>query len=143
MPQQSCTLGNREITQLRAEQLLKCLLNFSIPNRQYIGEWKGGKTQGGVTTFRYPVNEEDVLEFFHLASREYWDDYEYRPEVAGKIPQDDRAIETADIKTIKTLLTFCVGGEKFFDGHWGSVLQVERIQKLLTRLQQLVPTFAQ
>ena len=129
-----------EVTKSRAEELLKFLPNFSVPNRKYIKEWKGGKTQSGALTFPYPVYEEDVVEFFKLASQECWADYDYEPEVAGRMLQDDRAIESADIATIKTLITYCVRGERFCDGFRASLLEAGRVQKLLVRLQQLVPT---
>ena len=129
-----------EISKSRAEELLRFLPNFSVPNRKYIKEWKGGKTQDGASIFPHPIYEEDVVEFFHVASQECWADYDYEPQVAGKILRDDRAIESADIIAIKTLLTYCVRGERFCDGHRASLLEAGRVQKLLVRLQQLLPT---
>jgi hypothetical protein len=133
-------MQNTEITKSRAEELLRFLPNFSLPKRKYIKEWKGGKSPDGALTFPHPMYEEDVAEFFHLASQECWSDYDYDPKAAGRMLEDDRALDSADINTIKTLLTYCVRGERFCDGHWGAVLEAGRVQKLLVRLQQLVPT---
>ena len=132
-------MQNTEITKSRAEELLRFPPNFSVPNRKFVKEWIGGKTEGEVLTFPFPEYEEDVLEFFHLASQEWWTDYQYDPEEASRILQDDRAIETADLKTLKTLLTYCVRRERFGEGCWGHFLDTGKIQKLLIRLQQLVP----
>jgi hypothetical protein len=133
-------MQNTEITKSRAEELLKFLPNFSIPNRKYIKEWKEDKTPDGASTFPYPMYEEDVAEFFHLASQEWWDDHDYEPQVAGRMLEDDCTIESADIATIKTVITYCVRSERFYDGHWAALLEAGTVQRLLVRLQELVAT---
>ena len=35
------------------------------------------------------------------------------------------------------MLTFCVRGERFCDGHWGAMVREGRIGAILHRLQQL------
>jgi hypothetical protein len=35
---------------------------------------------------------------------------------------------------IKTMLTFCLRGERFADGHWGEMIEAGHIRRLLERL---------
>jgi hypothetical protein len=133
-------MQNTEITKARAEELLRFLPNFSVPNRKYIKEWKGGKTPDGASLFPHPVYEEDVVEFFHLACQVWWADRKYEPTVVGRILDDDKAIESADIAMVKSLITFCVRGERFCDGFRDSLLEAGRVQKVLVRLQEMVAT---
>jgi broad-specificity NMP kinase len=50
---------------------------------------------------------------------------------------DDDLIATASLDQIKTMLTYCVRGERFVDGHWAHMLESGRIVALLRRLAEL------
>jgi hypothetical protein len=76
-----------------------------------------------------------------LAGDPFWCDYTYNPTEAGKLLQDDAFIAQATLDEIKTLLTYCVRGERFCDGHWDSMLQSGRIQAILRRLTVLRQTW--
>jgi hypothetical protein len=43
-------------------------------------------------------------------------------------------VKTASLSQIKTMLTFCVRGERFSDGHWGAMIEQGYIRLLLERL---------
>jgi len=47
----------------------------------------------------------------------------------------DEAIAAASLAEIKTMLTFCVRGERFCDGHWGAMVSKGRIGAILRRLE--------
>jgi hypothetical protein len=85
----------------------------------------------------YPVYAEEVVRFFHLAGQPCWSDYEYKPVEAAEMLADTAFIEKASLKEIKTMLTYCVRGERFSDGHWGAMLSSGKITGLLKRLRVL------
>ena len=54
--------------------------------------------------------------------------------------QQDSYIEQSSLEDIKTLLTYCVRGERFCDGHWGSRNEADYICRILIRLADLAQT---
>lgn len=54
-----------------------------------------------------------VVEFFRAAGAECWSDFDYIPEEAGRMLRDAAAVGTAKLDQIKTMLTYCVRGERF------------------------------
>ena len=50
---------------------------------------------------------------------------------------DEDAVKSADLDQIKTMLTFCVRGERFFTGHWSAVIKNGYVRRLLERLGEL------
>lgn len=97
--------------------------------------WGGGETLAdGSTTFLWPVYARVVDEFFTTASKECWCDFEYQAHDAlGKLRRAG-FIENASLTELKTLLTFCVRGERFCDGHWGAMIEAGYIARILRRL---------
>jgi len=53
--------------------------------------------------------------------------------------EDVEFVRSADLDQVKTMLTWCVRGERFCDGHWGGVLKAGHIRRLLQRLAELAP----
>ncbi|MCS6885523.1 MAG: DUF6508 domain-containing protein [Acidobacteriota bacterium] len=100
----------------------------------------GGDSQGkdGTKTLPWPEYEPIVLIFFQVASRECWIDYNYHPEKARQMIEDAGQVKAADIMQIKTMLTYCVRGERFCDGHWGRMIQEGYVRRLLERLMELI-----
>jgi len=126
------------VTTEKMDELLRFLPLFENPDREYVKEWGGGEmTADGAITMPYPIYYDDVLEFFKLAGQAYWSDYEYKPLEAYEMLSDDRFIATASLDDIKTMLTYCVRGERFMDGHWAHMLESGRIVALLRRLAML------
>ena len=70
----------------------------------------------------------------HIAGRECWLDFEYDPEVAHQMLLNDDVIRSASLAQVKTMLTFCVRGERFSDGHWAEMIEIDYIRRLLERL---------
>jgi hypothetical protein len=85
----------------------------------------------------FPVYPADVEEFFRLAGQLWWCDYQYDPSQAGARLEDDSLVQSAGIDQIKTMITYCVRGERFCDGHWDAVLRSGCLIALLRRLQVL------
>jgi hypothetical protein len=102
-----------------------------------IDRWSGGeKLKDGSISMPYPNYNHLVEEFFRLVSGS-WLDYDYNPEQAYQMLKDENTINTASLAQIKTMLTFCVRGERFSDGHWGEMIEKGYIRRLLERLNEI------
>ena len=99
--------------------------------------WGGGNQQDGSIQFPYPIYNPVVTEFFGLVSAECWSDHGYDPKEAGEMLKDEDFVKTASLAQIKTMLTLCVRGERFSDGHWGAMIEEGHIRRLLERLIEI------
>lgn len=101
-------------------------------------KWNGGdKGKDGAYRLPWPEYSPLVLDFFRQVASQGWLDYEYRPEEAAKMIGDDEFIQSASISQIKTMLTYCLRGERFADGHWAEMIEKGYIRKILERIDQL------
>ena len=101
-------------------------------------QWHGGTPDAkGIIQMPYPEYSELVDEFLRALSNECWLDYDYRPEVAGRMLMDEAAVRAAGLDEIKSMLTFYVRGERFSDGHWGALIEGGQVRRLLERLSEL------
>jgi hypothetical protein len=126
------------ITRERIDELLCFLPRFEVPGRVWIEGVGGGKeTADGAVTMRYPVYGKDVLAFYRLAGQPWWSDYGYEPRAAAQMLADMARIARATLDEIKTMLTYCVRGERFADGHWAAMLESGKVVAILRRLQVL------
>jgi len=102
-----------------------------------VKHWEGGKQNGErIATFPWPEYEDVVLEFFQVAANEWWCDYKYHPGRARQMLEDGESVKTASLPQIKTLLTYCVRGERFCDGHWAVMIERGYIRTILERLAE-------
>ncbi len=105
---------------------------------QPIKAWHGGtKDAQGALTLPWPEYNDIVEAFFRTASSDCWLDYDYRPEVAAQMLEDEDRVRNAGLDDIKTMLTFCVRGERFSDGHWGAMVEGGYLRRLLERLAEI------
>ena len=103
-----------------------------------VQSWEGGeKRKDGSFTLPYPNYHPLVEEFFRQVSGGGWLDYEYNPEQAYQMLKDVNVIKTASLDQIMTMLTFCVRGERFSDGHWAQMIEEGYIRRLLERLNEI------
>lgn len=120
------------------DALLSYLPLFEDPGRTFVKSWAGGeKNASGTFTMPYPIYEDDVLSFIRLAGQPTWSDYSYYPAKARKMLEDDTIIANCSLADFKTMLTYCVRGERFCDGHWEGLLKSGRIVVLLKRLKEM------
>jgi hypothetical protein len=98
--------------------------------------WEGGKQKDGIFTLPYPNYDPLVEEFFRVVSSA-WLDHAYNPEQAYGMLKNESLIRRASLSEIKTMLTFCVRGERFSDGHWEEMIQKGYIRRLLERLNEI------
>jgi hypothetical protein len=101
-------------------------------------QWHGGK-QGEDGIFRLPYPEYDPLvhEFFGQVTSGGWLDYGYNPEEAARMLSNEEFVKSASLPQIKSMLTYCVRGERFSDGHWAEMIENGSIRRLLERINQL------
>lgn len=117
-------------------ELLEFLPRLQDKSYTPIKQWLGGKQPDGTSQIRYPDYHDLTMDFFRVASKECWM-YPYDPARAREMINDDEKIETASMDQIRELLTFCVRGERFCDGHWGAMIEDGSVERLLKRLVRL------
>ncbi len=103
-----------------------------------VKKWRGGEKESNAITMPFPEYEQEVLEFMAAASKKCWCDYQYDVEYASQVIEDLDRVASASLPELKTLLTYCVRGERFCDGHMGSMIEKGVIKSILIRLQILV-----
>jgi hypothetical protein len=94
------------------------------------------KRKDGSFSMPYPDYHPLVHEFFRLGGGP-WMDYEYNPENAYQLLKDEQAIKTASLPQVKSMLTYCVRGERFSDGHWEEMIEKGYIGRILERLNEI------
>ncbi len=126
------------ITKAQIDGLLGFLPLFEVPGRRFVQTWAGGEeTPDGAITVPFPEYCDDVLAFFWRAGQPCWSDFDYDPRTAHAMLSDDAFITACTLEEIKTMLTYCVRGERFADGHWERMLKEGRIAAILRRLMVL------
>lgn len=102
-----------------------------------VTHWNGGREQDGSYTLPYPEYDPLVHEFYRAVSAGNWLDTGYNPGQAYQMIRDENLIKTASLSQVKTMLTFCVRGERFSDGHWAEMIEKGHIRRLLERLNEI------
>jgi len=100
-----------------------------------IREWKGGeRTDSGTITLPWPDYDPAVRDFFEAAAAPCWTHSNYLSAGAEDMLADEERARNASLDEIRAMLTFCVRGERFCDGHWGAMIEAGHIHRLLERL---------
>jgi len=128
---------HQDLTIEKMDQLLVFLPAFNCPGRRFVKGWRGQADCPFNTGLPTRIYEEDVRLFFDAAAQPYWTDRTYSPQAAAEMLKDDQRIGKATLGEIKSMLTYCVRGERFIDGHWGNMLSSGKIMRILERLQVL------
>jgi hypothetical protein len=128
----------RRPTAREIERLLAFLPRLSADGFAPIREWGGGeKTADGGFVMPWPVYDRVVKEFFEAAGQACWNDAGYVPIEAGRLLEDESFVRRASVDEIRTMLTYCVRGERFSEGHWGAMIEQGHVRRLLERLAEL------
>lgn len=103
-----------------------------------IVRWGGGeRLADGSHSMPWPEYAPVVARFYGAAAKECWSDFTYVPELAARMLADGAGVATASLAHVKTMLTYCVRGERFCEGHWAAMINAGHIQRLLSRLRVL------
>jgi hypothetical protein len=125
-------------TRADAEKLTAFLPLLYAPGFQPVARWDGGgKGADGFYRLPYPTYDPLVDHFFAQAAAECWRDYNYNVAWGNQIMEQPEQIAALDVSQIRTLLTYCVRGERFSDGFWAELIEQGRIRLVLERLAQL------
>lgn len=120
------------------DELLAFLPLLAAEGFEPVEGWRGGtRTEDGAITLPWPQYNQTVAAFMQTAAKEPWCDYDYQPGQAAAMLQDQDAVKRASLAEIKTMLTYCVRGERFSDGHWAAMIEQGYIRRLLERLRDL------
>jgi len=125
---------SREPTLDEIKELTAFLPILYRPGFSPVETWEGGKQVDGTITLPYPKYAPEVEEFYRTASQEQWFDTNYSPENAYKKIKNPIEIQSASLSEVKSMLTFCIRGERFSDGHWGEMIEKGIVRALLERL---------
>lgn len=131
------TKNDRQPSLQDIETLTSFLPRLYAPGFSAVVKWEGGKNKDGTYAMPYPTYDPLVDEFFRAVSGGGWLDYDYNPEQAWKMLQNELLVQTATLSQIKIMLTFCVRGERFSDGHWGEMIEKGHIRRPLERLNMI------
>jgi hypothetical protein len=103
-----------------------------------IRRWGGGEMNpNGAYVMPWPVYDEVVKEFIEAAEQDCWTDFDYVPDQAGQLLLSEDGVRNATLDQIKTMLTYCVRGERFGEGHWAAMIEGGHVRRLLERLREL------
>jgi len=125
-------------TAAEIERLLAFLPRLSVEGFAPILQWGGGeKTEDGGFVMPWPVYDEVVKALFEAAGQDCWMDFGYVPDQAGRMLLSEDGVRNATLDQIKTMLTYCVRGERFGEGHWAAMIEGGHVRRLLERLAEL------
>jgi hypothetical protein len=125
-------------TAAEIEKLVAFLPRLSADGFTPIKRWGGGtKREDGTLIMPWPEYDDAVDGFFRAASAECWCDRNYDPAEAARMLDNAELVAGADLAQIRTMLTYCVRGERFCDGHWGAMVEDGHVARLLERLAVL------
>lgn len=130
-------MNSRPPTLQEIDDLLTYLPLFSADGFEPVERWAGAETSGGTTTMPWPQYNPAVEAFMRAAGQEVWSDDDYDPRQAGRLLQDAGLFGHASLAEIRTMLTYCVRGERFSEGHWAAMIEKGYLRRLLERLRQL------
>ena len=104
-----------------------------------VREWHGGVSrEDGIIELPGPEYDEAVLQFFRVVESEIWTDPHYVSKNIGRmLNENPEVIESADIDLLKSVMTWCVRGERFAEGHWAAVIESGIIRRILERLSTI------
>lgn len=119
-------------------KLTSFLPRLYAPDFPPIKGWKGGERgEDGTITMPAPEYDPVVRDFFRAASAPFWMDGRYLELNADDMLTDEELVISASLDQIRTMLTFCVRGERFCDGHWDAMIEQGHIRRLLKRLMEI------
>jgi hypothetical protein len=116
-------------------KLTAFLPELYAPGFQPVLHWHGGTSNAkGYIQMPYPEYDKTTEAFYRQAATPCFLDYGYSPEEAARQLEHPEQIETLSLDEICSLLTFCVRGERFSDGHWAEMIEKGHIRRILERL---------
>jgi hypothetical protein len=85
----------------------------------------------------YQISPQQAGELYLWFSQPWWIDYDYDPVVVVEMVSSRERIAQATLSEIKGMLTYCVRGERFCEGHYDSLVERGIVEAILQRLAEL------
>lgn len=120
------------------DELLAFLPPLSAPGFVAVSAWHGGVPDAeGVMTWPWPEYTEVAERLFAAVSKPAWMDRHYLSHDPATRLAEPGFVENATLDELRTLLTYCVRGERFCDGHWGSMIEAGYVERIIRRLREI------
>jgi hypothetical protein len=116
------------------DAILKYLPFFEEQDYQF-GQWV--EPEGQFPYFSFSPEVEEFIDALHKQGMIIPFDWTSWREEAERYQTDAKALETADLLTLRKLLTVHVRAERFAEGHLASVFESGHIAAILHRLKQI------
>lgn len=87
--------------------------------------------------FIWPEYQPEVERFIQTASKACWQDRHYSPEAMAVMSANPELVGSATLDQVRSMLTYCVRGERFCDGHIGHMIEAGHVGRLLKRLNEI------
>lgn len=124
-------------TQAEIDELFAFLPLFSALGYQPVREWHGGPTGKEKSLAPWPRYDDAVEAFMQVAAKECWSDPTYKSSVAAEMLNAQGRLQDASLSDIRSMLTFCIRGERFCDGHIASMISEGHVRRILERLVEI------
>lgn len=129
---------DREPTREEIDELLAFLPGFEEPGRSFHKVHPGRRNEEtGIVTIGCIEYAEDVDAFYQLIHSPQWLCFGYQEQSPQELARDPERIQNAGIDEIRALLTWCVRGERFCDGHMATLFEKGVPQATLRRLAEI------
>jgi hypothetical protein len=123
-----------EIGLQQIDVVLKYLSIFEQPDYQF-GQWV--EPEGQFPYFSFSPEADEFIKMVHRQNIIVPFDWTSWRKEAERYQTDAKALETADLLTLRKLLTVHVRAEHFSEGHLASVFESGHIAAILRRLKQI------
>lgn len=119
------------------EELLAFLPVFRSPDFRPVAQVHDGRGADGARQFTWPEYKSEIVRFIQVTSKDCWQDRHYSPEAMAVMIADSQQVASATLDEVRSMLTYCVRGERFCDGYIGHMIESGRLAQILERLRQI------
>ena len=103
-----------------------------------VEKWGGGVQEDGSLVLPWPEYDDEVRAFIQEATKDCWRDSQYGSKKDSARIDDEEFVKEASLEQIRSMLTFCIRGERFCDGHIASKIESGAIKSVLQRLETIL-----
>ena len=126
----------QELDNKKVAELIDFLPYLKEIKSTKVTKWLGGeKRADGSFDWPFPDYPVKVEEFFRVAAQPWWVACDYQAAKPRELLES--RLKSADMNQAKSVLTFCVRGERFCDGFWEELIESGALIPVLERVRQL------
>ncbi len=117
------------------EEMVQFLPRLYSEGFNPVKKWGGGVQEDGSLVVPWPEYDDAVDAFRQEATKDCWRDTNYTSNMENVNFENDEIEKSATLEEIRTILTFCIRGERFCDGHITAKIKGGTIKAILKRLE--------